>query len=60
MRGAFGYRLLTLLERLKEGAEQLGACSVLSQSTGSASAQRAQYPLIKEYTLNYKGVHIMI
>ena len=23
-------------------------------------AQRAQYPLIKEYTLNYKGIHIMI
>ena len=23
-------------------------------------AQRAQYPLIKEYTLNDKGVHIMI
>ena len=24
------------------------------------SAQRVQYPLIKEYTLNYKGLHIMI
>ena len=22
--------------------------------------QRAQYPLIKEYTLNHKGIHIMI
>ena len=22
--------------------------------------QRTQYPLIKEYTLNYKGLHIMI
>ena len=22
--------------------------------------QRAQYPLIKEYTVNYKGLHIMI
>ena len=27
---------------------------------GFLEAQRAQYPLIKEYTLNYKRLHIMI
>ena len=27
---------------------------------GLATTQRAQYPLIKEYGLNYIGVHIMI
>ena len=26
----------------------------------SPDPQRAQYPLIKEYTLNYKGIHTMI
>ena len=36
----------------------------LSLATGwigiHSLAQRAQYPLIKEYTLNNKGIHIMI
>ena len=26
----------------------------------TAAAQRTQYPLIKEYTLNYRGLNIMI
>ena len=33
---------------------ELRAVCVLEQ------AQRARYPLIKEYTLNYKGIHNMI
>ena len=24
------------------------------------TTQRAQYPLIREYTLNHKGIHIMV
>ena len=29
-----------------------------SSSTLSGASQRAQYPLIEEYTLNYKRLHI--
>ena len=30
------------------------------QGSSYKATQRAQHPLIKEYTLNYKGLHIMI
>ena len=32
----------------------------LLKVNGLGSSQRAQYPLIKEYALNYKGPYIMI
>ena len=37
----------------REGGDKSLKCS-------SYKAQRAQYPLITEYTLNYKGLHNMI
>ena len=34
--------------------------TLLTKSHDALSAQKAQYPLIKQYGLNYIGLHIMI
>ena len=43
------------LHELLTGSEVVDRCEVRAECT-----QRAQYSLIKEYTLNNKGIHIMI
>ena len=45
--------------RVKENHSSWAGLGI-APSEVSQDAQRAQYPLIKEYTLNNTGIHIMI